>query len=178
MSHFHFSFAAPLTPEACQFLEEETAIPYAHLDMRDWFCATAWNDTGSVVGVLTMEPHTWFDWHMSCAIADQRIMTRRLLKTIFRTTFTRARRITALVEPGNQRALGQVKRMGFWQEGYGRWMIEGNRDAVMFGMLPHECPWLFHSPRRPRHGDVLAHSEIKPNDRLPVNGRVINSYGL
>jgi hypothetical protein len=141
-SAFHFSFAAPLTPEATQFLETETGIPFGHIDMREWLCVTAYNDHDSVVGVLTMEPRNWFDWHLSCAIADQRLMTRRLLKTIFKAAFTRAKRITALVEPGNYKAIKQVARLGFQQEGFGRFLIEGTRDALIFGMLEHECPWL------------------------------------
>jgi hypothetical protein len=49
-----------------------------------------------------MEPRNYFDWHMSCAIADQRVlMTRRLLRRRSSAPiFTRAvTRITALVEP-------------------------------------------------------------------------------
>lgn len=143
MSRYRFSFAAPLTVEACQFLEEELNIPYGHLDMSDWFCITAWRAADDqVVGVLACEPKTWFDWHFSCAIADQQLMTRRLLKTIFRTLFTRARRITALVEPGNQRALDQVRRMGFVYEGFIRCGVEGSRDVLMWGMLPEDCRFL------------------------------------
>ena len=141
-SAFHFSFAAPLTADATQFLETETGIPFGHIDMREWLCVTAYNDHDAVVGVLTMEPRNWFDWHLSCAITDQRLMTRRLLKTIFKATFTKAVRITALVEPGNARALGQVKRMGFQYEGFLRKGIEGNRDALLWGMLAEDCPYL------------------------------------
>jgi hypothetical protein len=142
MSRFRFSFAAPLTPDAAVFLETETGVAFAHLDLSDWFCVSCWNDHDAVVGVLTMEPRNWFDWHMSCAIADQRLMTRRLLRTIFKTMFSRAVRITALVDPGNERALKQVQRMGFVFEGFVRLGIEGTRDALMFGMLRADCPFL------------------------------------
>ena len=117
-------------------------MAFAHLDMRDWFCISCWNDHDAVVGVLTMEPRNSFDWHMSCAIADQRLMTRRLLRTIFKTMFSRAVRITALVEPSNERALQQLKRLGFQYEGFMRKGIEGTRDALMWGMLVEDCPFL------------------------------------
>jgi hypothetical protein len=156
---FEYSFAAPLTPDAILFLEQETNVPFHHLDMREWLCVTAWNDHGAVVGVLTMEPRNWFDWHMSCAIADQRLMNRKLLRAIFRATFSRAKRITALVEPNNERVLAQTKRLG-------RRIIEGTRDAYMFAMLAEDCPWL-HPARRARHGEVLALSH--PTDVLGVN---------
>lgn len=142
MSRFQFSFAAPLTPDASIFLERETGVAFGHLDTSEWFCITATNDQDEIVGVLTMEPRNWFDWHMSCAIADQRIMTRRLLRTIFKAIFSRAVRVTALVEPGNARALAQVKRMGFIYEGFIRKGVEGNRDALMWGMLAEDCPYL------------------------------------
>lgn len=141
MKKIRFSFA-PLSPEAMLFLEEETNVAFRHLDMRHWLTVTAFNDHDAVVGVLTMEPRNWFDWHMSCAIADQRLMSKRLLRTIFRTTFTRAKRITALVEPGNERAIGQMRRLGFVYEGFIRCGLEGHRDVLMFGMLPEDCRFL------------------------------------
>jgi hypothetical protein len=53
------SFRSPLTPDAVEFLTEETRVDFGMQDMRHWFCATAWNDTGSVIGVLACEPKTW-----------------------------------------------------------------------------------------------------------------------
>lgn len=136
------SFTAPLPPDAVQFLSEETQIDFGLQDMRHWFCVTAWNDHGAVIGALACEPKTSFDWHFSCAIADQRLMSRRLLRTIFRTLFTRAVRVTALVDPHNERAVRQMQRLGFVYEGFLRLGVEGTRDALMFGMLEGDCPWL------------------------------------
>jgi RimJ/RimL family protein N-acetyltransferase len=141
MSNFHFSFAPP-SPDAIQFLEQETRTRFAHIDMRDWFCVTCWNDHDAVVGVLVAEPRNWFDWHLSAAVADQRMMTRRLLRTIFKTLFTRATRITALIEPDNLRSVDCAKKLGFVYEGFMRLGIEGTRDALMFGMLTDDCRWL------------------------------------
>jgi hypothetical protein len=155
LASYSYSFAAPLDPEACRVLEAETRVAFHHLDTSEWFCVAGRNSDGAVVGVLTLEPRNWFDWHWSCAITDPRVLSRRLLKTIFRTAFTRATRLSALIEPSNERALAQVKRLGFWPEGFCRLAIEGKRDAVMFGMLRQECRWL-HPTSGPRHSDVLA----------------------
>ena len=141
---------APSLADAAIFLERETQVPFGHLDMREWFTVTAYNERNQIVGVLTMEPRNWFDWHLSCAIRDQRIMSFRLLRTIFRTVFSRAVRVTALVEPDNERALNQVRRMGFQYEGFIRCGIEGNRDAMMFGMLRRECRFLMPSRKSSR----------------------------
>jgi hypothetical protein len=147
MSRFAIEFPSPPPPDAINFLERATRVPFAYLDMRDWFCCTARVRYGDeqywpVVGVLLCEPRNHFDWHFSCAIADQRIMSKRLLKTIFKTLFTRAFRVTAMVEPTNEKAWRQLRRMGFVYEGYCRRGIEGTRDALVFGMLPEDCPFL------------------------------------
>lgn len=158
MSNISF---ATLTPDAITFLSERTGIAYGNEDMRHWFCATAYDDSDTIVAVLACEPKTWFDWHFSCAIDDPACMSRRLLKTIFRTLFTRAVRVTALVSPDNERALDQVRRMGFVYEGFIRLGVEGTRDAMMFGMLRSDCrflpgyqPAVVHKPpaRGRRHG--------------------------
>lgn len=142
-------FTSPLNPEANAFLSEETGINFAAQDMRDWFCVTAYNEHDAVVGVAVAEPKTWFDWHFSCAIADQRCMSRRLLRTIFRTIFARAVRITALVDPANETAWRQVRRMGFVYEGFIRLGVEGTRDAMLFGMLAEDCRFLYPGFRAP-----------------------------
>lgn len=145
----NISFSAPLTPEANAFLSEETGVDFSAQDTRHWFCATAWNDTDSVVAVLACEPKTTFDWHFSCAVADPRVMSRRLLRTIFRTIFKAgAVRITALVDPNNEPAVKSVVRLGFVYEGFLRMGVEGRRDAYLFGMLEGDCPWLWRHPQR------------------------------
>lgn len=151
-----YSFAAPLTPDANAFLSDETGIDFAAIDMRHWLCVTAYNDHDAIVGVLACEPKTSFDWHFSCAVADRRVITRRLLKTIFRTLFKKAVRVTALVDPANQSAADQCRRMGFVYEGFLRLGIEGNRDALIFGMLAEDCPWLWSIPPAVRPIDHLG----------------------
>jgi RimJ/RimL family protein N-acetyltransferase len=147
LASYSYSFAAPLDPEACRFLEAETRVAFRHLDTSEWFCVAGRNSDGAVVGVLTLEPRNWFDWHWSCAITDPRVLSRRLLKTIFRTAFTRATRISALIEPSNTRSLQQAVRLGFIYEGFIRLGIEGTRDAFAFGMLAGDCRWLADSAR-------------------------------
>ena len=135
---------APLEPDGVAFLYQETEVDFTGAPFDQWLCVTARNDHGAVVGVLTAEPRTIHDWHFSCAVADQRCMSRRLLRTIFTVLFDRlgAARLTALVSPYNHRAIKQMGRLGFVYEGFGRLMVNGNRDALMFGMLRDDCRWL------------------------------------
>lgn len=140
-----------LTPDALLFLSDETGINFGFCDMTEWFCVTARNEHDAVVGVLACEPKTWFDWHFSCAIVDQRCMSKRLLRVIFVALFSRAVRVTALVSPTNERALRQMRRMGFIYEGFSRLGVEGTRDAYVFGMLAEDCRYLpgYQGPRQP-----------------------------
>jgi hypothetical protein len=131
----------PLKPDAVRFLAAETAIDFSTSDFSHWFCVTA-RDGARIMGVAVAEPKTWFDWHFSCAIRDQRCMSRRLLHAIFTAIFSRAVRITALVSPDNARAVRQMTRMGFVLEGFCRKAVEGSRDALVFGMLAEDCRYL------------------------------------
>lgn len=136
------SFTAPLTPDAAAFLSAHTEIDYGLQDMRHWFCVTAYDERDEIVGVCACEPKTWFDWTFNCAVTDRRVLSRRLLRTIFKTLFARAVRVTAEIDPRNEHAIRQARRMGFVYEGFKRMGIEGNRDAYLFGMLPQDCRYL------------------------------------
>jgi hypothetical protein len=135
---------APLASDAVAFLSDRTGVSFHGLVFDRWLCVTARGDFDEVLGVWTMEPKTWFDWHMSAAIADPRCLTRRLLQAMFRAVFLKcsAVRVTALVDPDNRQALRQMRRLGFIYEGFLRMGVEGTRDGMMFGMLRADCPWL------------------------------------
>lgn len=134
----------PLEPDAVVFLSEATGIDFmlTNFAAPNWFCVTARAPNGDLMGVAACEFKTWFDVHFSCAIADRRCMSRRLLRTIFEALFSRAVRVTALVSPDNRSAVEQTRRMGFVYEGFLRMGVEGNRDALIFGMLRDDCPFL------------------------------------
>ncbi|RWP05100.1 GNAT family protein [Mesorhizobium sp.] len=133
---------ATLSTEAKAFLSEQTDIDFNGQDMEHWFCVTARNDEGEIVGVIVAEPKTWFDWHLSVACTDPRCVTRKLFMTTFSTLFTQAVRITALIDPANERAISNARRLGFVYEGFLRMGVEGRRDALMFGMLAEDCRFL------------------------------------
>lgn len=134
----------PLALDAVEFLSEETGIDYGMCDFTDprWFCVTKRREDGTLMGVVAAEFKTWFDVHFNAAVADPSFMSKRLLAAIFRTLFSRAIRITALIEPGNERAIKNARQLGFIYEGFLRMGVEGRRDALIFGMLREDCRWL------------------------------------
>jgi hypothetical protein len=122
-----------------------------HLDLRqqpidgpNWFC-TVVRDTWAgniIVAGLACEFKTSFDVHFSAAIADPGAISRRLMRGIFRSLFTRAVRITALVDPRDAHANAVVQRLGFVYEGFLRMGLDGYHDANLYGMLAQDCKYL------------------------------------
>jgi hypothetical protein len=136
---------APLKHDAVDYLGFHTGIPFGYgapFQPPNWFCVTARNDEGEIMGVLACEWKTWFEVWFNTAITDPRCMSRRLLKAIFTALFSQARRVTAFVWVENQRAIRQMKRMGFVYEGYSRLGVDGIRDAYVYGMLKEDCKYL------------------------------------
>lgn len=135
---------APLRADAVELLSWATDIDYSRSDFAHprWLCVTARRADDRLMGVAVFELKTWFDAYFSIAIVDPRCASRRVLRVMFDTVFRQAVRVTAEVDPGNEHALRQVRRMGFVYEGFKRLGVEGRRDALMFGMLREDCRYL------------------------------------
>lgn len=144
---------APLRQDAVAFLMDRTGIDFSFCDFTapQWFCCTSCNGEGTVLGVFIGEFTTWFECHITTAVDDPAILSRRLLRVLFGTLFSRAVRITAMTRPDNARSISGIKRLGFQYEGYSRMGIEGKWDGMIFGMLRHECRYL---ERAYDHGQI------------------------
>lgn len=141
----------PLRKDAVFMLSDATGIDFTQVEFsseKDWFCCTVRDDDGTIALIVVFEFKSSSDAHVSTVLIDKRALTRRLLTTIIGTVFKRAARITAHVDPGNEIAWRQMYRMGFKQEGYLRRGLDGVRDAVVFGLLPEDCPYLVGRPFR------------------------------
>lgn len=132
---------APLRHDARMYLTAATRIDFTHADftLDRWLCCTGRANDGELLGCCVFEFQTWFDAYFSIAIADPRCLTRRVMAACFKAVFSRAVRVTAEVDPANVRAERQARRMGFVYEGFKRLGVEGNRDALQFGMLKADC---------------------------------------
>jgi hypothetical protein len=141
----------PLQADATEFLSRRTGIDYGAFDFTEprWICVTVRED-GQVLGVLIGEFTTWFEVHITSAIDDPKFMTRRLLRAIFTTCFSQAVRVTAMCRPDNDASIRAIRHLGFLYEGYCRLGIEGKWDALVFGMLKHECRWI-RAPKEKTH---------------------------
>lgn len=70
--------------------------------------------------------------------------TRTVLRAVFHYPFVqcRLRRLQTICEVADAKVRAFNERLGFTQEGVLRdaWDLGG--DAIVWSMLPHECPWL------------------------------------
>jgi hypothetical protein len=140
-----FIYAIEHEPDMIDFMRDRIDLDLTGqpLDGPNWFCVTVREQTGgNVVAALACEFKTWFDVSFSAAIDDPDAITRRLLRGIFQALFSKARRVTALVEPSNHAAQSIVVRLGFVYEGFVRRGLDGEQDALLYGMLQEDCRYL------------------------------------
>jgi ribosomal protein S18 acetylase RimI-like enzyme len=133
-----------LPRDAQELLTARLRIDFSWCDFREprWFSAWARDDEGHIAGIFATEFKYPWEGYVTILVLDQRCMTQRTLRAIFRALFTRAVRLTAEVEPHNRRALRQVQRLGFVYEGFRRLGLEGTKDVMTYGMLKSDCKYL------------------------------------
>jgi hypothetical protein len=89
------------------------------------------------------EAKNWFDWHLSLAVVDNRcLMIGSLHRLVWQTIFSRAIRVTILIDPENKRLEHTVRKLGAVYEGFLRRGLDGPRDALVFALLREDCRWL------------------------------------
>lgn len=141
---------APFDAETVSALMAATRIDFSWTDFTrpNWLCVSCRDDDGQLMGLCMFEFQSRWDCDFTIAVRDPRCITRRVMRAMFTAVFSRATRVTAYIEPHNERAIRQARLMGFEPEGYARKKIEGTRDAVMLGMLREDCRYL-EGRRRP-----------------------------
>src|SRR5262245_57555461 len=153
----------PLTEREALLLSMETGINFTTTDFKDeqrWLCCTVRDGTEPAV-IIVFEFKTWFDAHLSLAVFRPKGLSRRLISALYQSVFSRAKRVSALIDPQNDKALRQVSRMGFRYEGYQRLAVEGERDAVLFGMTEEDCFYMRGVPFRFRTAIVHEAPEAR-----------------
>lgn len=136
---------APLREDAMLFTSERVGIDFSYgwpFDPTRWFCVTARQPDGELMGVILCEFVNWFEAHFNSAVANPRCATKRLLRATYTALFSRVVRLTAFVDVANARAIRNAISMGFVHEGLCRLGINGTRDAYTFGMLKEDCKFL------------------------------------
>jgi hypothetical protein len=135
---------APFGIDEAMALSAALGIDYSRTDFNTprWLCISARDSDEVLVGVACFEFKTGFDAYFSIAIRDWRCLSRRVMRAAFKAVFSQAVRVSAEIEPTNERALKQALMMGFEVEGFKRLAIEGHRDALLLGMTADTCRYL------------------------------------
>jgi RimJ/RimL family protein N-acetyltransferase len=84
------------------------------------------------------------DIHVSI-VAEKPVWCRPgVLRALFHYAFVTCgcERLTAIIRDGNERSLKLCKGLGFRKEGVVRRGYNGKTNAIVLGMLKHECTWL------------------------------------
>jgi RimJ/RimL family protein N-acetyltransferase len=106
-------------------------------------CIASLSDAGEILGVVVFSGFTSHNVELSVYSITPKFLTRDLLKVIFHYAFITAgkRRVTAIVEEGNDKALDIDQRIGFVHESVAKnWY--GDKDGIVLRMLREECKWV------------------------------------
>jgi hypothetical protein len=128
--------------EGLHLIEDRTGVSFLRVASPDWFYCTVFDRFRNAKAACLAEPHNRFEVHFSVAVDDPGAVSRRLLRTIFSTLFSRYIRIVAKVEPSNTHSADVARRLGFQYAGFLRRGFDGDRDAYIFDMLREDCRWL------------------------------------
>ena len=105
---------------------------------------TRLNSDGSVAAVVVFSDFRTHNCEMSVASNGRaRWATREFLGVCYRYAFKQMemRRVTAVVEDGNEKSLTMCRKLGHVEEGRLRCWF-GERDGIVMRMLKEECKWL------------------------------------
>ncbi|MBF8177657.1 GNAT family N-acetyltransferase [Herminiimonas contaminans] len=112
-------------------------------DPNQSVCIASLDDFGRIMGVVVFSGFTEYNCELSVFSNTPKFITRNLLKVIFHYAFITAnkRRVTAIVEDGNNKALDIDRRVGFVHESVAKnWY--GDVDGIVLRMLREDCKWV------------------------------------
>ena len=106
-------------------------------------CFASLGREGEIIGVVVFSGFTEYDCHISVASSSPKFLTKKLLDVIFHYAFITSakRRVTAIVEDGNTKAIDMNLRLGFIRESVAKHWY-GNKDGIVLRMLREECKWV------------------------------------
>lgn len=128
-----------------QFMLHVAGVDLSRQDLANpnkWFVCSCKDTTGMIVAGMAVEYLHDFDAFFTAAVIDPEALTRRLLRAIFATLFSRVTRLTATVSPDNYASKEGLRRLGFQYEGFLRRGLDGNIDAEVYGLLAEDCKYL------------------------------------
>ena len=98
---------------------------------------------GKIIGSVIYSRYRPPDIEIGIYTIDKRWCNKRVLSAIFDYPFNQlqCKRVTAQTDPANPAVCNFLKRIGFIEEGRLRQALP-HGDALVLGMLRHECRWV------------------------------------
>lgn len=115
------------------------------LDKNDYTAIGVINDKRELIaGVIYNEYRPPVDIRESFAAVCPTWATKYTLRHLFAYPFIHlgVRRMTGIIEAKNQTSIDLTERLGFKLEGRARCAMDDGDDALIYGMLKEECPWI------------------------------------
>lgn len=127
-------------PEYFTFIEDLLGTKY---DPKQCVCIASLRADGSILGVVLFDRFTKTGVELSVASISPRFLNRDFLDVIFHYAFVtcKKKRITAVCEDDNEKAISLNKGLGFIEEGRLKCWY-GNKDGIILRMLREECRWI------------------------------------
>lgn len=106
--------------------------------------AAGFVEGGELVGGTVLSHLTPFDGHVSVVLDSPRVLTPATLDELFSVPFVAMglKRLTVLVDPKDRASRKLAEGLGWKLEGKMRKGLDGERDALVYGMLADECRWI------------------------------------
>ncbi len=119
-------------------------IPHARDGFGQSYNALGVVRKGILLGGVVYHNYRGHDIEVSAAFDSPRYASRETLRQFFSYPFIqlRCRRITTITARNNKRARRMDEYMGFKLEGVARKALDGEQDAMVYGMLREECRWI------------------------------------
>lgn len=115
------------------------------LDKEDYTAIGVINDNRELIaGVIFNEYRPPVDIRENFAAVDKSWATRPILKHLFAYPFIHlgVRRMTGIIGADNNASIRLTEKLGFKLEGRARQAMDDGQDALIYGMLKEECPWI------------------------------------
>jgi hypothetical protein len=108
-------------------------------------------DDKGIAAVVIYDRFNGFDMHMSIASkSDAEWANFTTLRQIFAHPFLgcNCSRVTAFTTPDNEKSMKLLEQAGFKKEGVQRLACLGTQDLLAYGMLRHECKWIYRNGKK------------------------------
>ena len=114
------------------------------LDGNDYTAIGVVDNGELIAGAIYNEYRPPVDIRESFASISPRWATKYTLRHMFAYPFIHlgVRRMSSVIAADNVASIDLTERLGFKREGVMRAGMDDGQDAILFGMLKEECPWI------------------------------------